>query len=148
MALRNLRWVLRKKIDQEIKILKQIMKRFFPIFLMVLMFTDTASAARIKDLSSIKGVRSNQLIGFGLVIGLAGTGDSATNVFFSIQALFNMLKKMGVTIPSGEVDSLKFKNVATVMVTAELPSFARQGDRIDVTVSSVGDSKSLQGGTL
>ena len=59
---------------------------------MVLMFADTASAARIKDLSSIKGVRSNQLIGFGLVIGLAGTGDSATNVFFSIQALFNMLK--------------------------------------------------------
>ena len=128
--------------------MKQIMKRFFPIVLMVLMFADTTSAARIKDLSSIKGVRSNQLIGFGLVIGLAGTGDSATNVFFSIQALFNMLKKMGVTIPSGEVDSLKFKNVATVMVTAELPSFARQGDRIDVTVSSVGDSKSLQGGTL
>ena len=148
MALRNLRWVLRKKIDQEIKTLKQILKKLFPIFLMVLMFADTASAARIKDLSSIKGVRSNQLIGFGLVIGLAGTGDSATNVFFSIQALFNMLKKMGVTIPSGEVDSLKFKNVATVMVTAELPSFARQGDRIDVTVSSVGDSKSLQGGTL
>ena len=112
------------------------------------MFVDTASAARIKDLSSIKGVRGNQLIGFGLVIGLAGTGDSATNVFFSIQSVFNMLKKMGVTIPHEEVDSLKFKNVATVMVTAELPAFARQGDRIDVTVSSVGDSKSLQGGTL
>ena len=60
------------------------------------MFADTASAARIKDLSSIKGVRSNQLIGFGLVIGLAGTGDSATNVFFSIQSVFNMLKKMGI----------------------------------------------------
>ena len=112
------------------------------------MFVDTAMAARIKDLSSIKGVRNNQLIGFGLVIGLAGTGDSATNVFFSIQSVFNMLKKMGVTIPAGEIDALKFKNVATVMVTAELPSFARQGDRIDVTVSSVGDSKSLQGGTL
>ena len=67
------------------------------------MFADTASAARIKDLSSIKGVRGNQLIGFGLVIGLAGTGDSATNVFFSIQSVFNMLKKMGITIPSGEV---------------------------------------------
>ena len=74
--------------------MKQILKKLFPIVLMVLMFADTASAARIKDLSSIKGVRSNQLIGFGLVIGLAGTGDSATNVFFSIQALFNMLKKM------------------------------------------------------
>ncbi|SVC34719.1 uncharacterized protein METZ01_LOCUS287573 [marine metagenome] len=128
--------------------MKQILKSVFSILLIIFIFTDTASAARIKDLSSIQGVRTNQLIGFGLVIGLAGTGDSATNVFFSIQALFNMLKKMGVTIPKGEVDSLKFKNVATVMVTAELPSFARQGDRIDVTVSSVGDSKSLQGGTL
>jgi len=128
--------------------LKQTLKIFFPIVLIVLMFVDTAMAARIKDLSSIKGVRNNQLIGFGLVIGLAGTGDSATNVFFSIQSVFNMLKKMGVTIPAGEIDALKFKNVATVMVTAELPSFARQGDRIDVTVSSVGDSKSLQGGTL
>jgi len=112
------------------------------------MFVDTASAARIKDLSNIKGVRGNQLIGFGLVIGLAGTGDSATNVFFSIQSVFNMLAKMGVTIPTEEIDSLKFKNVATVMVTAELPAFASQGDRIDVTVSSVGDSQSLQGGTL
>ena len=128
--------------------MKKFFKSIIPIVLMVLMFADTAFAARIKDLSSIKGVRGNQLIGFGLVIGLAGTGDSATNVFFSIQSVYNMLKKMGVNIPTEEVDSLKFKNVATVMVTAELPSFARQGDRIDVTVSSVGDSKSLQGGTL
>ena len=128
--------------------MKKFIKSFLPVVLIALMFADTASAARIKDLSSIKGVRGNQLIGFGLVIGLAGTGDSATNVFFSIQSVYNMLKKMGVNIPTEEVDSLKFKNVATVMVTAELPSFARQGDRIDVTVSSVGDSKSLQGGTL
>ena len=128
--------------------MKQILKKLLPIVLLSLMICDTAWAARIKDLSSIKGVRGNQLIGFGLVIGLAGTGDSATNVFFSIQSVYNMLKKMGVTIPSTQVESLKFKNVATVMVTAELPSFARQGDRIDVTVSSVGDSKSLQGGTL
>ena len=133
---------------EEIFVLKKFIKTFLPIVLIVLIFVDTASAARIKDLSSIKGVRGNQLIGFGLVIGLAGTGDSATNVFFSIQSVYNMLKKMGVNIPSAEVESLKFKNVATVMVTAELPSFARQGDRIDVTVSSVGDSKSLQGGTL
>ncbi|MDG1842748.1 MAG: flagellar basal body P-ring protein FlgI [Nitrospinaceae bacterium] len=128
--------------------MKQTLKIFFPIVLIVLMFVDTAMAARIKDLSSIKGVRNNQLIGFGLVIGLAGTGDSAINVFFSIQSVFNMLTKMGVTIPAGKIERLQFKNVATVMVTAELPSFARQGDRIDVTVSSVGDSKSLQGGTL
>ena len=71
-----------------------ILKKFLPVILLVLMICDTAWAARIKDLSSIKGVRGNQLIGFGLVIGLAGTGDSATNVFFSIQSVFNMLKNI------------------------------------------------------
>ena len=118
------------------------------VFLVFLFVTESADAARIKDLVGIQGVRSNQLIGFGLVIGLSGTGDSATNVFFSIQSIVNMLKKLGITIPPDEVDNLKFKNIATVMVTADLPAFARQGDRIDVTASSVGDSKSLQGGTL
>lgn len=88
------------------------------------------------------------MIGLGLVIGLTGTGDSATNVFFSIQTIVSMLKKMGVTVPTAEVDQLKFKNIATVIVTASLPAFASQGDLIDVTVSSLGDSKSLQGGTL
>ncbi len=116
--------------------------------LTVFLFAETAGAARIKDLANIRGVRNNQLMGFGLVIGLAGTGDSATNVFFSIQTIVNLLRKMGVTIPENEVDQLKFKNIATVIVTAELPPFARQGDRIDVNVSSLGDSKSLQGGTL
>lgn len=124
-------------------------KTFWSVFLvMFLISANTADAARIKDLAGVQGVRSNQLIGFGLVIGLAGTGDSATNVFFSIQSIVNMLKKLGITVPTNEVDNLKFKNVATVMVTAELPAFARQGGQIDVTVSSVGDSKSLQGGTL
>jgi len=118
------------------------------VILLVLLLAETAFAARIKDLAAVRGVRGNQLIGFGLVIGLAGTGDSATNVFFSIQTMVNMLTKMGITIPEGEVDQLKFKNVATVMVTAELPAFARQGDRIDTIVSSLGDAKSLQGGTL
>lgn len=118
------------------------------VFLMVLFLAESAFAARIKDLANVRGVRSNQLIGFGLVVGLSGTGDSATNVFFSIQTIVNMLRKFGVTVPEKEVDNLKFRNVATVMITAELPSFARQGDRIDVTVSSMGDSKSLQGGTL
>lgn len=113
-----------------------------------LLFAETASAARIKDLANIRGVRNNQLMGFGLVIGLAGTGDSATNVFFSIQTIVNLLRKMGVTVPEREVDQLKFKNIATVIVTANLPPFARQGDRIDINVSSLGDSKSLQGGTL
>ena len=110
--------------------------------------TGSVEAARIKDLSGIKGVRSNQLIGFGLVIGLTKTGDSAVNVFFSIQAIASMLKKLGVTIPSARIGQLQFKNIATVIVTANLPAFAKHGDNIDVTVSSLGDAKSLQGGTL
>jgi flagellar P-ring protein FlgI len=123
-------------------------KRILFWLTLIMLLAETAHAARIKDLVNIRGVRDNQLIGFGLVIGLAGTGDSATNVFFSIQTMVNMLSKMGITVPAVEVDQLKFKNVATVMVTASLPSFARQGDRIDTLVSSLGDSKSLQGGTL
>jgi flagellar P-ring protein precursor FlgI len=122
-------------------------KYLIPIFL-ILFLAQPVGAARIKDLVNINGVRNNQLIGFGLVIGLAGTGDSATNVFFSIQTIVNMLRKLGITVPENEVDQLKFKNIATVMVTADFPAFARQGDRLDVTVSSIGDSKSLQGGTL
>jgi flagellar P-ring protein FlgI len=123
-------------------------KKLWAILILVCFFASPADSARIKDLSSIKGVRSNQLIGFGLVIGLTGTGDSATNVFFSIQTIVSMLKRLGVTVPTAEVDQLKFKNIATVIVTADLPPFAKQGDHIDVTVSSLGDSKSLQGGTL
>ena len=114
----------------------------------IFFISGSAEAARIKDLSGIKGVRSNQLIGFGLVIGLTKTGDSAVNVFFSIQAIASMLKKLGVTIPSDRIGQLQFKNIATVIVTADLPAFAKHGDSIDVTVSSLGDAKSLQGGTL
>ena len=115
---------------------------------LIFYISSSAEAARIKDLSGIKGVRSNQLIGFGLVIGLTKTGDSAVNVFFSIQAIASMLKKLGVTIPSDRIGQLQFKNIATVIVTADLPAFAKHGDSIDVTVSSLGDAKSLQGGTL
>ena len=118
------------------------------LVLLFMLLAETAQAVRIKDLTNVRGVRGNQLIGFGLIIGLAGTGDSATNVFFSIQTLVSMLTKMGITVPDAEVDQLKFKNVATVMVTADLPPFARQGDKIDTLLSSVGDAKSLQGGTL
>ncbi len=113
-----------------------------------LVWVPWSEAARIKDLVNVSGVRANKLIGFGLVIGLANTGDQATNVFFSIQTMVNMLQKLGVTVPKNRINQLQFKNVATVMVTAELPAFARQGDRIDVVVSSLGDSRSLQGGTL
>ena len=123
-------------------------QKLLTIFILVFFLASPADSARIKDLSNIKGVRSNQLIGFGLVIGLTGTGDSATNVFFSIQTIVSMLKRLGVTVPTAEVDQLKFKNIATVIVTADLPPFSKQGDYIDVTVSSLGDSKSLQGGTL
>ncbi len=118
------------------------------LIISALVWTPSSEAARIKDLTNITGVRSNQLIGFGLVVGLANTGDQATNVFFSIQTMVNMLQKLGVTVPQERVNQLQFKNAATVMVTAELPAFAHQGDRIDVVVSSMGDSRSLQGGTL
>ncbi|MCF8719258.1 flagellar basal body P-ring protein FlgI [Nitrospina gracilis] len=122
--------------------------KVFAFLLCFFMLTENASAIRIKELANVNGVRANQLIGFGLVIGLANTGDRATNVFFSIQTMVNMLQKLGVTVPEDRVNQLQFKNAATVMVTAELPAFAHQGDRIDVTVSSLGDSSSLQGGTL
>ncbi|MBC8285996.1 MAG: flagellar basal body P-ring protein FlgI [Nitrospinae bacterium] len=122
--------------------------KFWAVFILVFFLASPANSARIKDLSGIQGVRSNQLIGFGLVIGLTKTGDSAVNVFFSIQAIASMLKKLGGTIPTSEIGQLQFKNVATVIVTADLPPFSKQGDHIDVTVSSLGDAKSLQGGTL
>jgi len=101
-------------------------------------------AVRLKDVAQVRGVRSNQLIGYGLVVGLEGTGDSK-GVLFTVQAIANMLDRFGITVPA---DTLKVKNVAAVMVTAELPPFARAGNRIDVVVSSIGDARSLQGGTL
>jgi flagellar P-ring protein precursor FlgI len=103
-----------------------------------------APAARIKDLASMQGVRSNQLIGYGLVVGLNGTGDKGGTAF-TIQGMANMLNRMGVRVTPGQ---LKVKNVAAVVVTAELPPFARQGSRVDVVLSSLGDSTSLMGGTL
>ncbi|MGQ9688125.1 MAG: flagellar basal body P-ring protein FlgI [Desulfobaccales bacterium] len=103
-----------------------------------------ASAIRLKDIATFKGVRPNQLIGNGLVVGLNGTGDG-TNVDFNTQELANLLTKFGI---KASLDKMKVKNIAAVMVTAQLPPFARVGSKIDVVVSSVGDAKSLQGGTL
>lgn len=123
-------------------------KIIFILSVVMLLHTNLATAIRIKDITDLQGVRENQLIGYGIVIGLAGTGDSSTNIFFSIQTITSMLKKLGLTVPAQEIDSLKFKNIATVMVTASLPPFAGTGSRIDVLVSSLGDAKSLQGGTL
>ncbi len=102
------------------------------------------SSARIKDLAKVQGVRANQLTGYGLVVGLSGTGDSNKTVE-TLQSIANMLKVYGVNISAA---SLKSKNVAAVMVTATLPAFAKAGDTMDITVSSMGDAKSIQGGTL
>jgi flagellar P-ring protein precursor FlgI len=104
-----------------------------------------AATARIKDIVNIEGVRDNQLVGYGLVVGLAGTGDSLNNSPFTKQSLQAMLERLGVNT-AGE--NMRTANVAAVMVTANLPSFATQGSRLDVSVSSLGDSSSLQGGTL
>jgi len=105
-----------------------------------------ARAERIKDMVSIEGVRSNQLIGYGLVVGLDGSGDQTTQTPFTVQSVINMLTQLGVSLPEGT--SLQLKNVAAVMVTAALPAFARPGQTIDVTVSSMGNAQSLRGGTL
>lgn len=107
---------------------------------------DASLADRIKDLASVQGVRHNQLIGYGLVVGLDGSGDQTTQTPFTVQSVINMLSNMGVALPPGT--SLQLKNVAAVMVTASLPPFARPGQQIDVTVSSMGNAKSLRGGTL
>lgn len=104
----------------------------------------SAPEVRIKDLARVEGVRGNPLIGYGLVVGLQGTGDG-TQASFTIQSLANVLRRSGISVPAG---SLRVKNVAAVMVTAELPPFARASQRLDVTVSSIGDAKSLRGGTL
>ena len=105
-----------------------------------------AAPERIKELASIAGVRDNQLVGYGLVVGLDGSGDQTTQTPFTVQSIINMLSNMGVTLPPGT--NLQLKNVAAVMVTATLPPFSRPGQRIDVTVSSIGNAKSLRGGTL
>ena len=112
--------------------------------LLALSWPTEAQAIRLKDVASFKGVRDNQLLGNGLVVGLNGTGDG-TNVDFNVQELANMLAHMGINPNRGK---MKVKNIAAVVVTAVLPPFARVGSRIDVLVSSMGDAKSLQGGTL
>lgn len=105
-----------------------------------------AHADRIKDLASIQGVRDNPLIGYGLVVGLDGTGDQTTQTPFTLQSLTNMLGQLGISLPAGS--NAQLNNVAAVMVTADLPPFTRPGQAIDVTVSSLGTAKSLRGGTL
>jgi flagellar P-ring protein precursor FlgI len=104
-----------------------------------------AVPSRIKDIADFEGVRDNLLVGYGLVVGLNGTGDSLRNATFTAQSLESMLERLGV---STRGQDLQTKNVAAVMVTATLPPFARQGGRVDVAVNALGDAKSLRGGTL
>ena len=105
-----------------------------------------AQAMRLKEVASVQGVRTNQLVGYGLVVGLDGTGDQTTSTPFTTQSLTALLQQMGVTVPVGT--NMQVKNIAAVMVTAQLPPFAQPGQQVDVTVSSLGNAKSLRGGTL
>ncbi|MEP5765406.1 MAG: flagellar basal body P-ring protein FlgI [Halieaceae bacterium] len=117
------------------------------LFLILLLVASaSAQADRVKDLASIAGVRENQLIGYGLVVGLDGSGDQTTQTQFTVQSLKNMLNQLGVTIPPNVNPQLK--NVAAVMVHANLPPFAAPGQTIDITVSSIGNAKGLRGGSL
>ncbi|MDY0971146.1 flagellar basal body P-ring protein FlgI [Siccibacter turicensis] len=114
--------------------------------MVLLLVTTVSQAERIRDLTSVQGVRQNSLIGYGLVVGLDGTGDQTTQTPFTTQTLNNMLSQLGITVPTGT--NMQLKNVAAVMVTANFPAFGRQGQAIDVVVSSMGNAKSLRGGTL
>jgi len=114
--------------------------------LVLLAVPPTAQAERVKDIASVAGVRGNQLVGYGLVVGLDGTGDQTSQAPFTIQSIKNMLTRFGVTIPASANPQLK--NVAAVTVTADLPAFAKAGQTIDVTVSSIANAQSLRGGTL
>ncbi len=113
-----------------------------------LLFGTAAQASRIKEVASIEGVRSNQLTGFGLIVGLDGTGDQTTQMPYTTQGLSNYLRQLGMTIPAAQLSQLQMKNVAAVLVTTQLPAFARPGQYLDINVSSVGNAKSLKGGTL
>lgn len=108
--------------------------------------TQAEAQTRIRDLVTVSGVRSNPVYGYGLVIGLDGTGDQTTQTPFTSQSIVSMLQQSGITLPPGA--NLQLKNVASVMVTANLPAFAQPGQAIDVTVSSIGNAKSLRGGML
>ena len=120
--------------------------RPFLICLCLALVSPLAQAERIKDIASIAGIRSNQLIGYGLVVGLDGSGDQTTQTPFTVQTFNNMLTEFGITVPQGT--RIQMKNVAAVAIHADLPPFASPGQTIDITVSSIGNAKSLRGGSL
>lgn len=114
--------------------------------MIAVLFSASSYAERIKDIASVAGVRANQLIGYGLVVGLDGTGDQTTQSPFTTQSFNSMLKQFGITVPEGA--RMQMKNVAAVMIQAELPPFSKPGQTIDITVSSISNAKSLRGGSL
>ena len=130
--------------------LQQLLKSLVLVFvtLFSLLFGTPAQAGRLKEIATIEGVRSNQLTGFGLIVGLDGTGDQTTQMPYTTQGLSNYLRQLGMTLPVAQLSQLQMKNVAAVLVTAQLPAFARPGQTLDINVSSVGNAKSLKGGTL
>jgi len=128
-------------------VLKEMMMiRKAIVFLGLLAIGASAHAERLKDVATIHGVRSNQLIGYGLVVGLNGSGDQTTQTPFTVQTFNNMLAQFGIKVPAG--GNIQLKNVAAVSIHAELPPFAKPGQTIDITVSSIGNAKSLRGGSL
>lgn len=129
------------------KVLNLKKTAIFTVITLLMSFysTEAVSSSRIKDIADFEGIRENQLVGYGLVVGLNGTGDNIKSINFAKESLISLLDQVGINSRDGQ---LKSKNVAAVMVTASLPPFGRQGSRIDVMVSALGDAKNLQGGTL
>jgi flagellar P-ring protein precursor FlgI len=130
-------------------VIKFNLQRVLPVFLLSLLFAcqlGSAEASKLRDISSIAGVRSNQLIGYGLVVGLDGSGDQTTQTPFTLQTTLSLLQALGVKMPEGQ--RVQLRNTAAVMVTATLPPFARPGQNLDVSVSSIGNAKTLRGGML
>jgi len=125
----------------------KLFKKILLLSLVVMLLPQAVAAERIKDLATVEGVRGNALIGYGIVVGLNGTGDTSTSSPFTINSIAAMLERFGINVRT-QISTMKPKNVAAVMLTADLPAFARPGQTLDVTVSSMGDSKSLRGGTL
>ena len=124
------------------------MRRIAPLLglLFTLISASVAQADKLRDLADLRGVRSNALVGYGLVVGLDNTGDQTMQAPFTGQSLTNMLSQLGITVPAGT--NMQLRNIAAVMVTADMPAFARQGQHIDVVVSSIGNARSLRGGAL
>lgn len=129
---------------RELQLNKSFRSTIALVLFILAMCPSWAGAVRIKDIADIDGVRDNQLVGYGLIVGLDGTGDGKKSLF-TVQSMVSMLEKMGISVNAGDI---AVSNVAAAMVTAELPPFAKPGGRIDVLVNSIGDAKNLQGGTL